>query len=281
MAHPTHCHGHPLSLSVKDTMDNTNETVKLVKFSPKRDNILGDIKANLYYEGKEGEDVAGLAKFSATRWTVRVICFQRVIENYGFLLKLWDECLEKRLDSEILGRVLGCQAQMKSFDFYFGLHLGQLIFRHTDNLSATLQKSTMSAVSGQHNAKLTTEALKRMINDDSFKVFYETVLKKKQSFLYVSEPELPRKRRAPARFEVGQGALSFLKTSEELYQRVYFEALDLIVASITKRRFDQPSFKAYMNMESLLLGAACNLVRPTSSDISCIREHYSDDLRME
>lgn len=77
---------------------------------------------------------------------------------------------------------------MKSFDFFFGLHLGQLIFRHTDNLSATPQKSTMSVVSGQRNAKLTTKALKRMRSDDSFKTFYETVLKKKQSFLDVLEP---------------------------------------------------------------------------------------------
>ena len=82
------------SLSVKDATNNckilsdtmnTNETVKLVKFSSKRDNILGDIKANLCYEGDEGVDVASLAKFSATRWTVRAIFFQRVIENYGFL----------------------------------------------------------------------------------------------------------------------------------------------------------------------------------------------------
>ena len=35
--------------------------------------------------------------------------------------------------------------------------------------------------------------------------------------------------------------------------RIYFEALDLIVSSIDER-FHQPSFKAYANMESLLIG---------------------------
>ena len=45
-AHATHCHGHALSLSVKDatnhskilsdTMSNTSEVVKLIKYSPKR-----------------------------------------------------------------------------------------------------------------------------------------------------------------------------------------------------------------------------------------------------
>ena len=118
-----------------------------------------------------------------------------------------------RLVPEVRGRVLGCQAQMKSFNFFFGLHLGQLIFRHTDNLSKTLQNASMSAVTGRNTADLTTKALKRMRDDDSFKAFYETVLVKKQSFLDVSDPELPRKRRAPARLEVGQGAPSFPQTS--------------------------------------------------------------------
>ena len=50
-AYPTHCHGHPLSLSVKDTtknckllsdtMDTATEIVSLIKFSPKRENLLG------------------------------------------------------------------------------------------------------------------------------------------------------------------------------------------------------------------------------------------------
>ena len=41
-------------------------------------------------------------------------------------------------------------------------------------------------------------------------------------------------------------------TPVQVYRRIYFEALDLIVSSI-EERFDQPSFKAYSNMESLLL----------------------------
>ena len=66
---PTHCHGHSLSLGVKDatssckilsdTMNNTKEIVKLVKFSPKRDTLFGDIKSNICFEGEsEEEDVA-------------------------------------------------------------------------------------------------------------------------------------------------------------------------------------------------------------------------------
>ena len=158
-AHPTHCHGHSLSLGVKDatknckilsdTMSNTNEVVKLVKFSPKRENLLGEVKSNLK---EEDATAAGLTKFSATRWTVRATCFQRVLNNYNALLTLWNECLhsDPKPDPDVRGRIIGCQAQMKSFDFFFGLNLGQRIFSHTDNLFESLQKSSMSAASGQH-----------------------------------------------------------------------------------------------------------------------------------
>ena len=69
---------------------------------------------------------------------------------------------------------------MKMFDFFFGLNLSQRIFSHTDNLSETLQKAGMSAASGQHNANLTKDALKKIRNDDCFATFYQTVLRKKQ-----------------------------------------------------------------------------------------------------
>ena len=77
-AHPTHCHAHSLGLSVKDatshckifsdTANNTNEIVKLVKFSPKRENLLGQIKSNIEMEDEEeGISASGLTKFCATR----------------------------------------------------------------------------------------------------------------------------------------------------------------------------------------------------------------------
>ena len=62
-----------------------------------------------------------------------------------------------------------------------------------------------------------------------------------------------KKQKSSARFEVGTGTPSFRVTPEQVYRRIYFEALDLIVSSI-EERFDQPSFKAYSNMESLLTG---------------------------
>ena len=107
-------------------------------------------------------------KFCATRSTLRATCFQRVIDNYNAFLKLWNDCLETRIESDVRGRIIGCQPQMKKFDFFFGLNLSQRIFSHTDSLSETLQKAGMSATSGQYNANLTKDALKKIRNDDCF-----------------------------------------------------------------------------------------------------------------
>ena len=38
---------------LSDTVNNTNEIVKLVKFSPKRENLLGQIKSNIEMEDEE------------------------------------------------------------------------------------------------------------------------------------------------------------------------------------------------------------------------------------
>ena len=165
-AFATHCHCHSLSLSVKeatkeskilsDTMDTSGEIAILVKYSPKREQKLESIKVT--YE--ENEAVNRISKFSTTRWTVRANCFQRIIDNYRFLYELWDECLkESGLNRDVKSRIIGCKSQMETFDFYFGLKLGKLLFSHTNKSSQTLQSEKMSAVSSKHLAMLTVETI--------------------------------------------------------------------------------------------------------------------------
>ena len=63
-AYSTHCHGHSLNFSVKDTvkncklllntMDTAKEVVTLIKLSPKRERLLGGIKENLASDEQPG-----------------------------------------------------------------------------------------------------------------------------------------------------------------------------------------------------------------------------------
>ena len=88
----THCHGHSLSLAIKDAnklcsilnevMGSVGEIIVLIKFSPKRERMLGTINENIEVssENDDGalEPGTTLAKLSIARWTIRSNCYNKV-----------------------------------------------------------------------------------------------------------------------------------------------------------------------------------------------------------
>lgn len=65
---------------------------------------------------------------------------------------------------------------------------------------------------------------------------------------------MPRKRKIPSRFEVGDGEGYHSPTAKDHYRCCYFEAFDLVVLGI-KQCFDQSGNVVYSNLEQLLLEA--------------------------
>ena len=113
----THCHGHTISLSVKEvtkqsnilgnTMGVAEEIVVLIKYSPKRENILGCIKEQVEFESEPEEKAKDITKLSQTRWTVYATCLQRLIDNYEALMKVWIHWLDnEKKESELKGRII-------------------------------------------------------------------------------------------------------------------------------------------------------------------------------
>ena len=115
-AHVTHCHGHSLSLSVKDTtknckllsntIDAAKEIVSLIKFSPEREKLLGDMKENLEEADSAAKGIIGLCP---TRWTVRASCFQRILDNYSALLQEWGLALRRSFSQMYMHGLLGAK----------------------------------------------------------------------------------------------------------------------------------------------------------------------------
>lgn len=65
-------------------MDTSKELATLIKYSPKRETMLGDLKDNTERETCDGEEkVLGIVKFCPTRWTVKATCYQRILDNYA------------------------------------------------------------------------------------------------------------------------------------------------------------------------------------------------------
>ncbi len=74
-------------------------------------------------------------------------------------------------------RIGGIISQMHSFDFAFGTILGELILRHSDNLSRTIQAKSTSASEAQQIAKLVITTMQQIRQDKQYDLFWEKTLK--------------------------------------------------------------------------------------------------------
>ena len=98
------------------------------------------------------------------------------------------------------------------------------------------------------------------------------------SNLDVDDPVLPRRRKVPRRFEEGDAPPEYPPTPKDMYRRIYYEALDLLVQTI-QARFDQPGYNMYGCIEALLLKARFHK-RDYSEDVKQVLEVYSTNLEV-
>ena len=132
---------------------------------------------------------------------------------------------------------------MKTFSFVYGAMLGEMILRHADSLSSTLQHQSMSAAEGQQVALMTVQTMNSIRTEESFDLFWVKV----NRFIEdhdISKPELPRQRKRPMRYEEGSYDGDFLESSKEYFRQHYFEAVDPIMNCILNQ-FDHPGYKIY------------------------------------
>ncbi len=170
-------------------------------------------------------------------------------------------------------RIRGVAAVMESFEYFFAISLAELLLRHSDNLSKTLQSSSISAAEGQKIAEMTVVTLESIRCDEHFCLFWD-LLKKRAAESDIDDPKLPRRRKQPKRYDENSSTSSFPSTVEEYYKRNYFEALDELVNGI-RNRFDQPGYRVYLNLEQLLIKAArkCEY----EEEFKFVTDFYQDD----
>ena len=105
---------------------------------------------------------------------------------------------------------------MDSFEFFFGLVLGDILLRHTGNLSRTLQNKKYSAAEGQAVVQMTVKAIQSTRSDAKYNLFWEKVTKMAND-LDVDEPKLPRKRKVPRRYDTGEAEAEFHSSLVSLF----------------------------------------------------------------
>ena len=155
---------------------------------------------------------------------------------------------------DVRARIFGVQAQMRKFDFLFGVMLGAMTLKHIDNLSKTMQHKDLSATEAQEIARLTITTLQSIRSDSAFSQFWDLV-QQTASEHDVEDSILPRHRKVPTNLEVGTSPPIYPDSPKDHYKQIYFEALDMLTTCIHDR-FQQPGYLMCGTLESLILKAA-------------------------
>ena len=286
----THCYGHALNLAVSDTikrsrpmrdcLDTCFELVKLIKFSPKREAMLRELKMEI------DSDVPSLRTMCPTRWTVRADSLASMIVNYDNIQLLWETAIRATSNTEMKARIQGMKSEMQCFKFLFCVILSEMILRHTDKLSQTLQQPRMSSVERNGVAMLTVNTLESLQLEGKFDLFWKKVDQTSEK-LDVDEAHLTRSRKKPKRFDqdTAPAATEHALTAKDECHSVYSEAIDLAVNSI-RSRFNQKGFITFSKVEQLIfkacggecfdeeLNEVCNFSIMTSIEITWQHSFY-------
>ena len=107
---------------VREVMDVTYKISKLVKFSSKRNAIFNKWMEEL------STDTPVFTIFFPTRGLFEIL--KSVLNTYSILQELWDFVLDGNVIPDVRARVIGVQARMDSFDYFFGVSVCKLVLSH-------------------------------------------------------------------------------------------------------------------------------------------------------
>ena len=98
----------------------------------------------------------------------------------------------------------------------------------------------MRTTQGQSVAAMTVKTLQSLRSEENFAALWRRVYQT-ASELEVEYPTLPRKKRPCKRYDSGSSEGDHPGNVQDMYHRIFFEALDLIICGI-QTRFDQPAW---------------------------------------
>ena len=93
----------------------------------------------------------------------------------------------------------------------------------------------------------------------------------------IEDPELPRRRRRPARLEDGNSAGHYHISPKDYYRQLYYEAIDSSIGCLTNR-FDQPDYKKYCQLEQLLIKASVR--KEFEEEFQFVSDFYKEDFNL-
>ena len=101
---------------------------------------------------------------------------------------------------------------------------------------------------------MTIATLCKFRSDEAYDLFWKKVEHCCQS-LDIEESTLLRRRKFPKTLDEGSQGILF-HNPKDYYRKSSFEAIDFIISSI-QEIFDQPGYRMYKNIESLIIARNC------------------------
>ena len=171
---PVHCLAHSLNLclqgaarklsTLRNALELCREIYKLIELSPKRSFLFA---SNLGMVGSE----VGLKPLCPTRWTVRAIAIDVILQNYCVLIETQEEIHVTTCDEYGL-KARGFLHSLESFSTLLGLQLSHKLFSVAEQVSLVLQKKSLTIQDALSTVDTAKAYYSRIRTDDEFDHFY-------------------------------------------------------------------------------------------------------------
>ena len=143
---------------------------------------------------------------------------------------------------------------LEKFQTLFGFRLGHLVFSASETLSKTLQGKDTSLQEALSAVNLAKSFYRRHRTHEHFDQLYSQTVEIAKN-LKIGLPQLPRYRKAPARFDGGSQQHQYNSTVD-YFRHQYFQVFDLLIREL-EDRFDQKDLlPPVLALEGLILNAA-------------------------
>ena len=128
----------------------------------------------------------------------RAESMKSILDKCVALQQVWDELIDGNLQAEIKGRIIGVKSQMNTLNYFYGVTILQLVLGHSDDLSNTIQPSSLTFCQGKKFTDLTLQTINSLRSESEFELLWQKAIQQAE-VLEKAQPSLPRKLERPAK----------------------------------------------------------------------------------
>ncbi|XP_065647030.1 zinc finger MYM-type protein 1-like isoform X1 [Hydra vulgaris] len=276
-----HCRAHNLNLVIQDEIKNipdienimslVQKFIAFTRGSPKRLAWFSSLKDQ--NESEDGhQNGTSFRPFCPTRWIMRKPSLIYITSNYRSLL-VWLEDLTTNPDfTKCRVEAMAFLSSFQVFDTFFKLEFLRIIFTILEDSSIQLQGSQLNFSKAESIIQTLKQILRSLRTESRFKTLFDAATESAK-IMDLDEPALPRKRKVPAKIEVGFRDTYYQPNDpKEMYKNLYFISLDAVLVSLTDKFESTETTRHLTRVEEFVIGS-----NNTECSINYIKNFCKDD----